>query len=86
MVVEEEVYDAICRAHNDVAHCKARKTYMLLQQTIGNIPEEVVQMYVNHCLTCNRHSIMPKKALMIKPILSKDILARYMLTYIALDP
>ena len=68
-----EVYDLINAAHVATGHGKSEATFNHLKSIAHNISEEVVKLYIDHCIVCQSRVRLRSKHLVVKPMLSKAV-------------
>lgn len=73
---KEELFGLIDGAHTSIGHGGRTRMLKELQKKCKNITTEIIMIYLNLCETCQKKSKVPKKGLVVRPILSKEMNSR----------
>lgn len=73
----DELFEIIFNAHvNCTGHGGINRTNDSIKRRYANIPREVVKLFISLCETCQKKASVPKKGLVVKPIMSKEFNSR----------
>ena len=75
-VKNEELYDIMHKAHIKKGHGGRTRMINELQNKFKNITYEVVILFLKLCIQCQIKQKVPKKGIVIKPIISRELNSR----------
>jgi len=75
-VKNEELYDIMYEAHIKIGHGGRTRMMNELQNKFKNITYEVVMLFLSLCVQCQTKQKVPKKGIVIKPIISRELNSR----------
>ncbi|KAI5717175.1 hypothetical protein M8J77_001334 [Diaphorina citri] len=72
----EELFGLVQEAHTSIGHGGRTRMLKELQKKYKNITIQIIMIYLNLCEICQKKSQVPKKGLVVKPLLSKEMNSR----------
>jgi len=75
-VCNDELFDIIHAAHIETGHGGRDRINHMLKKKFKNINVEAINVYLKMCETCQKKHSMPKKGLIVKPILHNEMNSR----------
>lgn len=72
----EEIFDILHEAHVAIGHGGRNRMEKELNLKYKNITREMIVSYINFCVSCQTKHNIPKKGLVVKPILCKEMNTR----------
>ena len=75
-VQKEDIFDVIHDAHLAIGHGGRNRMIKETQTKYRNIPAESIMLYKRLCVPCLKKSKVPKKALVIKPMIFNEMNSR----------
>ncbi|XP_071580488.1 KRAB-A domain-containing protein 2-like [Temnothorax nylanderi] len=69
----EQVFDIIHAAHLETGHGGKHKLEKNIKTKYVNITREVIHIYLELCLICKKKKAHPKKGVVVKPLIFKEI-------------
>ncbi|XP_031344445.1 KRAB-A domain-containing protein 2-like [Photinus pyralis] len=72
----EEIFQILHDTHVSIGHGGRNRMEKELNLKYKNITREMIVIYLNLCESCQKKQKVPKKGLVVKPILSKDMNSR----------
>lgn len=71
-----ELFDILKNAHIETGHGGIHKMYEVIHRKYQNVQRKVIQSFLQHCEVCQRKKSFPKKGVVVKPLLFKEVGAR----------
>ena len=75
-VTKEEIFDILNEAHIDTGHGGRNRMYKEVQKKYKNITQEHISLYLSICTCCLEKSSVPKKGVVVKPMVFRDMNSR----------
>ncbi|XP_050056256.1 KRAB-A domain-containing protein 2-like [Aphis gossypii] len=75
-VKNEDLFDIIHDAHIKTGHGRRTRVISELQTKYKNITYESVTLFLSLCVQCQRKQKVPKKGIVVKPIISRELNSR----------
>lgn len=72
----EETFQIIHECHLPIGHDGRIRMMKELKSNYKNVTAELVTIYLNLCESCQKKNSLPKKKLIVKPILGKELNSR----------
>ena len=75
-VTKEEIFDILNEAHIDTGHGGRNRMYKEVQKKYKNITQEHISLYLSICTSCLNKSSVPKKGVVVMPMVFRDMNSR----------
>ena len=75
-VHNSEMFDILKKAHINTGHGGFHKMTKNLNEKYCNVSRNVILLFIKNCESCTKKKAHPKKGVVVKPIISKDVYAR----------
>ncbi|KAJ8686470.1 hypothetical protein QAD02_022264 [Eretmocerus hayati] len=72
-VSDEELFDAIHDSHIECGHGGRDRLEQAVNKKFVNIPRSVLMVYLSLCVSCEKKKSLPKKGVVVKPLLFNEI-------------
>ena len=75
-VKKKEIFDILNEAHIDTGHGGRNRMYKEVQKKYKDITQEHMSLSLSICTSCLKKSSVPKKGVVVKPMVFKDMNSR----------
>jgi len=82
VVCVEDMFDVISSAHSFTGHGGRTTTGTHLGKSFHNITRNQVAQFISQCEECQLKRTRPRKGIVVKPILSKELNSRCQVSYV----